>query len=342
MNLLSTLQQTLVSHIHGKSRRSSGGWQSFNCPACVKRGEPRPDTKQRGGLKFEGDTIVYHCFNCGFVAKFESGNVLSRSFVNLLKYMNVNENDVKRLQLYSIREKEVNDGPISLISTRPNVITIPQFDEVKLPKNAKSLWELMEESNPPEKAITAAKYMIDRGLYNHVEAYWTDHRQDIMNKFEDRVIIPFWQNGKVVGYSARAIKDVSRRKYIMNTPHNYLYNIDKINGDEKYLILVEGVLDAAAIDGVAVLTNTTSPEQADYLRKFRGEVILCPDRNAAGDRLVNDAIENGWSVTFPNWEKNIEDVADAVKKYGKLYTTESIINSKTNNSTKIRVRLKLN
>lgn len=341
MNLLTTIQQTLISHIRGKSRQSTGGWVTFNCPACVKRGEPRPDTKMRGGLKFEGDTIVYHCFNCGFVAKFESGSVLSKSCVNLMRYMGVNDSDIKRMQLHSIREKEVSNGPLSFMSGKPNVVIIPKFDEIKLPSQSKPVWEWLEEASPPKKAIEAAQYLIDRGIYDHIEAYWSPHKENMANKFENRIIMPFWQDGKVVGYSARSMLPEPRSKYIMSTPHNYLYNIDKINGDARYLILVEGVLDAAAIDGVAVLTNTVTTEQADYLRKFQGEIILFPDRNAAGARLVNDATENGWSVSFPDWPPEIEDAADAVKKYGKLYTLESIINSKTSNIAKIKVTMKL-
>ena len=62
------LQQTVYSFIPGKTRQSSGGWLSFNCPCCIDQGESRADTRMRGGLKNEGDLVSYHCFNCGITA----------------------------------------------------------------------------------------------------------------------------------------------------------------------------------------------------------------------------------------------------------------------------------
>jgi hypothetical protein len=45
-------------------------------------------------------------------------------------------------------------------------------------------------------------------------------------------------------------------------------------------------------------------------------------------------------VSFPEWGEDIKDVNDAVKKYGRIYTLWSIINSKESNSLKIQLRMK--
>ena len=55
-------------------------------------------------------------------------------------------------------------------------------------------------------------------------------------------------------------------------------------------------------------------------------------------KLINQAIEFGWNVAFPEWEDNVEDVADAVSKYGRLFTIQSIL--KTTESSKFKIDLK--
>jgi len=46
-------------------------------------------------------------------------------------------------------------------------------------------------------------------------------------------------------------------------------------------------------------------------------------------------------VSFPEWENNIKDCADAVKHYGRLYTLKSVIDSAINNKAKIQVYKKI-
>ena len=62
------------------------------------------------------------------------------------------------------------------------------------------------------------------------------------------------------------------------------------------------------------------------------------DRDAPGQKLVDQATEFGWSVAFPEWDKTVGDVADAVLKYGRLFTIQSIL--KTTESSKLKIDLK--
>ena len=65
-----------------------------------------------------------------------------------------------------------------------------------------------------------------------------------------------------------------------------------------------------------------------------------PDRDQAGIKLAEQALEFGWSVAFPDWDADVKDVNDAVKKYGRIYTLWSIVNSKESTSLKIQLRMK--
>ena len=59
---------------------------------------------------------------------------------------------------------------------------------------------------------------------------------------------------------------------------------------------------------------------------------------ADDDEFINQAIEFGWNVAFPEWNESITDVADAVSKYGRLFTIQSIL--KTTESSRFKIDLK--
>ena len=88
------------------------------------------------------------------------------------------------------------------------------------------------------------------------------------------------------------------------------------------------------------MSNNASETQAEIIDTLAREVILVPDRDSAGQRLIDDALEYGWSVSFPEWESGVKDINDAVVRYGKLFTLKSIIDAKQTMSLKINLRRK--
>jgi hypothetical protein len=84
-----------------------------------------------------------------------------------------------------------------------------------------------------------------------------------------------------------------------------------------------------------------SKQQIDWLNRSGKEIIVVPDRDLRSRTLVDAAMENGWAVSYPwgksfdKWDREIKDAADAVKKYGRLYTVRTIIENKTANKVKI-------
>ena len=329
------LQQSLYNALPHQRRMASGGWLSFNCPCCVDNGEARSDTRMRGGIRHDDESISYHCFNCGFTASHKRGRVINKKMLSFMRNLGMPESEIKRLQLEAIRDKELADGPTLFIS-KTQTTRIPSFPDCELPEGSELLEDVLRQKNPDERAIMAAKYLLDRGIYDFVETYYSPHPV-----FRNRVIIPFMQGDRIVGYTGRDTSGKSDAKYMSKTPKNFLYNVDAIKRNRTFLIVTEGVIDAACIDAVGVMSNEASPAQIDYINQFKGEVIVCPDRDKAGERLIKQAIENGWSVSFPYWEDGIKDAADAVHKYGKLYTLKSIIDGRISNSTKINVKMRI-
>ena len=329
------IQQSLYNALPHQRRMASGGWLSFNCPCCVDNGEARSDTRMRGGIRHDDESISYHCFNCGFTASYKHGRVINKKMLSFMRNLGMPESDIKRLQLDAIRQKELADGPTLFIS-KTQTTRIPSFKDCELPEGARLLEDILRDDEPDVRAISAAKYLLDRGIYDFVETYWSPHPV-----FRQRVIFPFYQGDRIVGYSGRDFTGKNEAKYMSKTPKDFLYNIDAIKRNRRYLIVTEGTIDAACLDAVAIMSNEASDTQIDYINQFKGEVIVCPDRDKAGEKLIKQAIENGWSVSFPRWEDDLKDAGDAIQRYGKLYTLKSIIDGSISNSTKINVKMRL-
>ena len=102
---------------------------------------------------------------------------------------------------------------------------------------------------------------------------------------------------------------------------------------------IDCIVNSLPYFNTASATSSTpsshSGKATDHLNR---QVIVVPDRDAPGEKLINQAIEFGWSVAFPEWDKTVGDVADAVLKYGRLFTIQSIL--KTTESSKLKIDLK--
>jgi hypothetical protein len=64
-------------------------------------------------------------------------------------------------------------------------------------------------------------------------------------------------------------------------------------------------------------------------------VIVVPDNDKAGAVMIKTAIDQKWSVSLPDWGDDVKDVADAVKKYGRIYTIFTILQYREHNQIKI-------
>ena len=299
---------------------------------CTKNGHTRPDKRHRGGFKFS-DVASYHCFNCGYKASFQPGRLLGRKMQTLLLEIGVSDHAVKELQFEAMKLK---DADIEVTKKYDSVI---DFKTKMLPKNSQVLADIIKQPNPPSDALFVYKYLMDRELDFYKNFYWSSDPYMKMNR---RAIIPFYANKKLVGYTSRLIEDIKDvPKYYSDVQPGYIFNFDHLQRDRKYVIITEGVLDAIAINAVSSLGNKLTQGQIDLINSTQKVVIVCPDRDKSGSNLIDVALENNWMVSFPEWENNIKDCADAVKHYGRLYTLKSVIDSAINNKAKIQVYKKI-
>jgi len=336
LNIISDFVKTILP---AKRKTTPTGWTSFNAPCCQHNGESA-DTRGRGGLTANQDgSVSYHCFNCNFKASYQPGRHLTFKFRKLLTWLGASDNDVNRLVIEAIRIRElVNPEEVKLEEERV------EFKIRELPEGAVSFQALLsfhlldDLRNVPPLLNSAVDYVkarkINTDLYNF---YWTD---SLEHKLDQRVIIPMIWEGKTIGYTSRAFVDDVKPKYYSSYEPNFVFNTNNQRPESKFVIVCEGPFDAMSIDGVAVLGNECSEQQADIIDALGKEVIVVADRDRAGAKLLEKAIEYGWSASFPVWQETCKDVNEAVVKYGKLFVLKAILNAKESSKLKIELMKK--
>lgn len=323
---MSLIIDTVQAYLPPKRKHTPSGWTSFNAVCCHHNGD-RADTRQRGGIMIT-DGVSYHCFNCGFKASWQPGRPLTTKFRKLLQWLNVSDELIAKCSFEALRLKDE-------LAPEHRIELAPTFFDKALPLGSKLIREWIKESTP-ETLGPVVQYLYDRSYtIDDYDWYWTDEKG-----FDDRLIIPFYYQNRLVGYTARSVGK-SRSKYISEQQPGYVFNLDHQTYDRKFAIVCEGPLDAICVDGVAVMSNEVSPQQHNLISKLQREIIVVPDRDSAGLKLIEQAIDYGWSVSFPDWDLDVKDVNDAVCKYGKIYTLWSILKHRESTALKIKLRTKI-
>jgi len=313
------ISDTLLAHLPSKRKQTPSGWISFNAPCC-------DDKRQRGGFIINGgDAVSYHCFNCGFKASWQPGRTISAKMSKLMRDLGLSDDSISQLRLEALRLNGSGTTEIKSI--------IPKFDERALPMDAAPITSFLEDI--PEKLVPVLEYLHSRKLYlEDYPFYWTPKVG-----FSNRIIIPFYKDGACVGYTARAVNDV-KPKYISEQQPGYVFNLDAQTHDRKFVIVVEGPIDAISIGATAIMGAEIKDSQAWLLKQLGKEIVFVPDRDHEGPRSVEQALEYGWSISMPDWPEGIKDVNDAVQKLGRLTTLWLITSAIESNNLKIQLRAK--
>lgn len=305
---------------------------------CIHRGH-NADKKRRCGVNFTEDGIRVNCFNCFFYTKWYNNSVLSSNMCFFLKCIGVSEEDIKKIKFQAHREQVFGISFGHELNVESPTASWVEFD---LPKDAMSLSAWADNGCNDKDFLKVCSYVLERKLDNFDKLFWTPEKENQLNR---RVIIPGYFKGIVVGYSARYCSDNLNKKipkYLNFFPENFVYNLDsQLNNDRKFCIVCEGMLDAYLVDGVSFIGNTVNHKQISLIKKLNKTVVLCPDRDDSGQPLIDIAVREGWFVSFPKWSPDIKDPADAVKKYGKILTLQTILKNREDNKLKIHVSRKL-
>ena len=323
---MNELQAALQNLLPPNRKLTSGGWVSFNAVCCHHRGD-RPDTKKRGGVLFTDEGFTYHCFNCGFKAGWSPGKLLSSNTKLLFKWCGLGDTDISKLGLITLKFKD----------NLPQVKKALVFEllEKPLPEGTMSIMEWINTAYLPDISEDLGKvveYILSRGM----TLDWYNWHWSAAPGFRDRVIIPFYDKGKIVGYTGRKITD-GKPRYLTDSQSGYVFNLDRQTYNKSCVIVVEGQFDAIAIDGAAIMTNEPNETQCARINALGKHVIVVPDKDKPGAKLIKAALDNGWGVSLPPWEDHIKDAAKAAEVYGRLYTLTTILHYRETNKIKIQL-----
>lgn len=321
---MSIIIDTVLDYLPRKRKKTPSGWISFNCVACSHNGTSM-DTRQRAGVIITEEGISYSCFNCGFKTSWQYGQPINKKFKSLLSWLDI-PNDV----LIQCIKESLSSNIINIKSAE---YLRPTFSIRKLPLGSRPIKEWIAQPYPDE-LNNVLQYIQNRNLFiDDYDWYWSDHKNH-----KDRLIIPFTHHGNIVGYTSRSILPDCKQRYMSDQQIGYVFNLDKQHYDRKFAIVCEGPFDAISIDGIALLGSNISGGQSMLINQLRKEVILVPDRDSSGKKLVKEALELGWSVSFPDWDHDIKDINDAVKAHGRLSTLYNIIDSRMNSKCAIEAK----
>jgi len=314
---MSLIIDTINSYLPPKRKKTPSGWISFNAVCCHHNGTTT-DTRHRGGMMIN-EGVSYHCFNCGFKTSWQSGRIITAKFRKLMRWLNVPDDMISKCSLEALRLKENSEY-------KSKIELVPKFIDKSLPPDSMKIGGV----ECHEEMLSAMQYIASRGFYlDDYDWYWS-------SAYPNRLIVPFYFNKKLVGFTARLLRD-GKPKYISEQQPGYVFNFDRQLENRKYVIVCEGPFDAISVDGVALLGSDISEHQKNLINQLKREVIVLPDKDAAGKKLVEKAIENNWSVSFPNWDSDVKDANDALLKYGRLSTLYSIISAKEASGLKIKL-----
>jgi hypothetical protein len=337
--MLDSINQTVTQLLPAGRKTGQNGWISFNAVCCPHNSETA-DTRRRGGIKTNNGQISYHCFNCGYKASFIPGRHLSFKFRKLLAWLGADDLTVRRLVIEAVRLKELV-APEELDQAPEEEI---KYEARSLPEQARNVVELAnfysigDYNNVPAELLAAIEYVHRRDInIGKYEFYWTPEEAYNLHR---RVIVPYYYQGQTVGYTSRALVDGIKPKYWSSHPADFVFNLDQQTPDKKFVIVCEGPFDAMSIDGVAVSGSEISDTQIEQIDRLQREVVVVPDADRAGRKLIDRAIEAGWTVSFPVWQETCKDINDAVIKYGKLFVLKSILAARETSRLKIELKKK--
>lgn len=347
--MFNSVQDYTLALLPSRRKRSQTGWLSFNAVCCIHNGESQ-DTRGRGAVITSANGgITYKCFNCNFKTSFAPGHPLSFKYRKFLGWMGADPAEIQRLVFEALRMRDLINPEQAEPAPEPVV-----YQRRSLPDQAKSFhswaafYELNQWQDVPRQFHDTVNYVYERNIGAlEYDLHWTPNTE---HKLSHRVIIPFKYQGEIIGYTARAINDGIFPKYHSDLPADAVFNLDRQTRDRKFVIVCEGPMDAMSVDGVSVQGTNISETQAELIEALGREVIVVPDFDRhvnkqgrsvwPGRHMIKQAIEYGWTVSFPVWHKECKDVNKATVLHGPLFTLKSILAARESNRLKIELKAK--
>lgn len=288
----------------------SRGFYSLKCGVCN-------DYKVRAGFKFENSSIIYNCWNCSTAAVYEefSGKI-SKNFRKILNAYSIEDSDISTvINTAFFNKKEPESKTITLASLVKINTSTP---EIKLPPKSFPLGH--------DEFIDYQSKLVDYLTSRGIDIMKYKFYFSLEERFKDRIIIPFYRDGKLIFWQARSIDSAEKKRYdnaiVPRTA--VMFNMDKLNHySPGVLFVVEGIFDAMPIDGVAILGSALTEAKIELLKKSNRKLIFVIDKDDNGRHVAEIALKHGWGITFA--PDNANDVSNSIQRYGIIWTVNELM-----------------
>lgn len=317
-------QRSLADIIQSKVALGSANARGFfdvRCAVCH-------DAKARGGFKFDTETTGYSCYNCSARFRYEEGSgKLSKNAKEVLEAFGISRDDLTALPSSLLSPKVQTEADITLQEMRKVKLHTP---EVPLPARSFPIGHDGHE----ELQLPIAEYLLSRRIdIDKVRPYFS-----LEPRFLRRAILPYWRDGRMIYWQARAIDDDIKPRYL-NSPATrdaVMWGYDNLfTWSPKPLFAAEGAFDAAVLDGICLLGSSLNEAKVEVLKRSRRRIIFIMDQDKTGDHLASQALDNGWEITY--LDKTGMDANKSVQEYGLPYTIYVLLK----NATRDRVKLSM-
>ena len=177
---------------------------------------------------------------------------------------------------------------------------------------------------------TCAAYLRKRGIPEPIaKSMGFKYADDILinnNRFRNRLLIPVYEDGRLISIEGRRILDNDETKvlYPRNSSVNTLFDVDNLDTTAT-LYAVEGLMDLAVLRTSSVFKNSTSifganitRRQIELFKRFP-KIVYIPDSDAAGEKTVEKLkaarLGKTYILRIPKKINNVDvkDVGDLTK-----------------------------
>lgn len=289
----------------GRSR----DWNHCKCKLCN-------DYKVRASFSIEDARIRYNCFNCGTSTSYTQNNkaYIHKDFRAVLNAYGIDDTDIDLELGRTFFTKD------ELVLAKQKAES--KIAEVELPPQS---YEVTGPSEDDMWTIVADEYLQSRGLSLADHRWFLSSHKD----YRDRIIIPYYKDGKVIYWDARSFDDNAKKRYINpTTPKEpILFNYEELDRNiDKPLFVMEGAFDAISIGGMAMAGSKLYKQRIEAFKKSRRRKIFVidkKDKNNNGYKLGLDALNHDWEISFTTPDNM--DVNKSVAKYGKIWTIRDLL-----------------
>ena len=250
---------------------------------------------------------VVHCFSCSWSGSIEK------------LYKDLTNRNLRKELVYI-------DDPFTSYSSSLNFQYITDDTRLKDIYINADLSLMRDAYTDPACAAYLRKRGIPESVAKSMGFKYAEEMLINTNKFKNRLLIPVYEEGRLISIEGRRILDNDEVKvlYPRNSSVNTLFDIDNLDTSST-VYAVEGLMDLAVLRTSDTFKNSTSifganitKRQLELLKRFP-KIVYIPDSDAAGEKTVEKLkaakLGKTYILRIPKKINNIDvkDVGDLTK-----------------------------